>query len=139
MLRLVLRRDADARRCIVAWSRARNPWQQRASAVAFVNEARHGRYNPEILSVCRNLVGNPDRFVQLGMGWVLRELFLADRQAVMAFIDRHRSGISREGLRYAMEKMPVATRKRLLAEHAAANQGKAGRNRRPAGKKAASP
>jgi 3-methyladenine DNA glycosylase AlkD len=83
----------------------------------------------KIFSVCRNLAGNPDRFVQLGMGWVLRELFLADREAVLTFIRRYRAGISREGLRYAMEKMPVATRKRLLAEHASANRSGPGQGR----------
>ncbi len=120
VLRLLLRRDAAARRRIISWSKANYLWRQRASAVAFVNEARHGKYNKEIISVCGNIVNNPERFVQLGMGWVLRELSLADRQLALDFLARHYKRISREGLRYAIEKLPLTVRKRLLAEHAAA-------------------
>jgi 3-methyladenine DNA glycosylase AlkD len=108
------------RKRIVGWRGARSPWRQRAAAVAFVNEARHGRYNSEILTICRSLVRNPDRFVQLGMGWVLRELFLADRTVVLGFLARHYPLINREALRYAVEKMPATLQIRLLEQHRAA-------------------
>jgi 3-methyladenine DNA glycosylase AlkD len=74
--------------------------------VAFVNEAPHGRYDREILAICRALLRNRDGFVQLGMGWVLRELFLADGSLVLEFLRRHYPLINREALRHAIEKMP---------------------------------
>ncbi len=122
VLRHILLRSAADRRRIVSWSRSGNPWRQRASAVAFVNEARHGEHTTDIARVCERLVKNPHRFVQLGMGWVLRELWLAEPRVVVAFLRRHYPSISREGLRYAIEKMPAAQQQRLLKEHSAARR-----------------
>jgi DNA alkylation repair enzyme len=111
------------RKRIVSWRNAKSPWRQRVAAVAFVNEARHGRHNREILTICRALVRNPDRFVQLGMGWVLRELFLADREVVLDFLRQHYPSINREALRYAIEKMPKSLQSTILTEHASEGRG----------------
>lgn len=105
----------ELRRRIVSWKDAASPWLQRAAAVTFVNEAKTGLYNAEILEVCRTTVRNPHRFVQLGTGWVLRELSLADRGLVNAFIREHRRGFISEGLRYALEKHPADERAALTA------------------------
>ena len=118
---LLLRSDADQKR-IVGWSRSRNQWRQRAAAVAFVNEARHGRHTVRILEVCEQTVKNPERFVQLGTGWALRELWLAEPRRVKAFLRDHYPDFSREGLRYAIEKMPPAQQRRCLEEHARARR-----------------
>jgi 3-methyladenine DNA glycosylase AlkD len=126
VLRYILRRDDAARKRVVGWSKADYLWRQRASAVAFVNEARHGNYNGDIVYICRNIVNNQERFVQLGMGWVLRELSLADQKLALVFLAAHYPKISREGLRYAIEKMPAALQKRILAEHAEACSAKGG-------------
>ncbi|MCY3017853.1 MAG: DNA alkylation repair protein [Planctomycetota bacterium] len=121
VLRFLLTREADLRR-IVEWSLVDHLWRQRASAVAFVNEARHCRYNDAIIAVCGRVVRNPERFAQLGVGWVLRELFLADRARAIKFVRSHHQYMSREGLRYATEKMPAALKQRVLAEHACATR-----------------
>lgn len=114
--------NAAARKRIKAWSRTSESeartWKQRASAVAFVNEARHGQYDDDVIEVCARIVKNPERFVQLGCGWVLRELSLVDRPRVVKFIDDHAQHLSREGLRYATEKLPAAVKKTVHARHA---------------------
>lgn len=129
VLRELIRRPT-ARPKVMAWSRSKNPWRQRASAVAFVNEARHGQLDDEILAVCTRLVRNPHRFVQLGAGWVLRELSLADRPRVLRFLDEHGPRMSREGLRYAVEKLPAAQRRQVLARTRAPAPARAPRRRR---------
>ena len=126
VLRPLVSTSPPWRKRIVSWRNAKSPWRQRVAAVAFVNEARHGRHNREILTICRALVQNPDRFVQLGMGWVLRELFLADREVVRGFLRQHYPSINREALRYAIEKMPKSLQSTILAEHAAGRLGAKG-------------
>ncbi|HEX4934488.1 MAG TPA: DNA alkylation repair protein, partial [Gemmatimonadaceae bacterium] len=101
----LLQRDPAVARRMARWSRARHPWRQRAAAVAFVKSARSGVHTATILAICDRLARRDDRFVQLGMGWVLRELSLADRAGVVAFLARHRATIRREALRYAIEKL----------------------------------
>ncbi len=119
LLRPLVAADPRACRRIVGWSRARSTWRQRAAAVAFVSLAHRGQHDREILTVCPRIVRTDERFVQLGMGWVLRELWRASPDAVVAFLGTHRARIRREALRYAVEKMPPALQRRLPGEHAA--------------------
>ena len=51
-------------------------------------------------------------------GWVLRELSLANLQAVIEFCELNLHLLSREGLKYMVEKMPDPDAKRLLERHA---------------------
>ncbi len=96
------------------WKNSSNLWMQRAACVTFVKIAKTGRYNKIILNICDTTIKNPERFVQLGTGWVLRELSLADLDLVISFIKQNYSHISREGLRYATEKMTPELKKELM-------------------------
>lgn len=118
VLRHVMAQDPRLIRDVVDWSKSPNTWRQRASAVAFLYFAHHGLHTDAVLEVCERVVLNPERFAQLGNGWVLRELFLSKPDAVLDFLARHQQHISREGLRYAIEKMPAPLQKQLLAAHA---------------------
>lgn len=120
VLHPLMGRDAKAIARVATWSRARHAWRQRAAAVAFVKSARTGAHNDVILAICSRIVKNPDRFVQLGMGWLLRELYLADAHVTLDFLRRHGASIRREALRYAIEKMPKRVQAQVLAEHAEA-------------------
>lgn len=99
---------------VQSWCRSSNDWKQRASCVSFVCLARHGDYNEVILDIAKRVIQNPERFPQLGVGWVLRELSLADESAVVTFIKENYGEFTREGLRYAIEKMEDPLRQELL-------------------------
>lgn len=116
---LPTRAIADA---IAGWRSAPSLWQRRAANVAFVNLAKNGEQNfagftSLVLETCAITVRSPERFAQTGVGWLLRELALAEREAVLAFVDAHLHQMSREGVRYVVERMPKATRVRLLEKH----------------------
>eukprot|EP00768_Dysnectes_brevis_P006879 gnl/Dysnectes_brevis/5597_a8123_718.p1 GENE.gnl/Dysnectes_brevis/5597_a8123_718~~gnl/Dysnectes_brevis/5597_a8123_718.p1 ORF type:complete len:274 (+),score=12.96 gnl/Dysnectes_brevis/5597_a8123_718:46-867(+) len=98
------------------WKDSPYMWVQRASCVSFVRHARHGDplVTSTVIDICETCVTNPERFVQLGVGWVLRELSQADLGLVVRFIKRHYHHHSREGLRYALEKMSTELRKELM-------------------------
>ena len=123
---------------ISAWRTSKPLWQRRAACVAFVYHARHGDaripgLSRLILENADALVRDPERFARTGVGWVLRELSLADRKAVLAFAEEHAGRLSREGMKYSVEKLPAAERKRLLAlqvKRVAAGAGQRGRRRR---------
>ena len=107
---------------ISAWRSSKPLWQRRAACVAFVNHAKHGDgrivgLSALILENTNALVRDPERFAQTGVGWVLRELSLAERKAVIAFAEEHAGRLSREGIKSIVEKMPVPEKKRLLALH----------------------
>lgn len=111
-------------RAIAAWKDADTLWRHRASGVAFVNLAKQGDaffpgFMTMLLEGCAATVQSPERFVQTGTGWVLRELSLADLDRVVAFITDHLPRFSREGLRTAVEKLPAPLKDDLLERHRA--------------------
>jgi 3-methyladenine DNA glycosylase AlkD len=73
----MIKQDVRVAQYLQAWKDSTNVWKQRAACVSFVKLARHGKFNDDILGICAQTVRNPYRFVQLGTGWVLRELWLA--------------------------------------------------------------
>jgi len=99
---------------IAEWKNASSLWRQRSSCVSFVTIAKHGNYNDLIENICASCIKNSERFVQLGVGWVLREVSLSDKQRVVKFIKNNYLSFSREGLRYAIEKMDSLSRSKLL-------------------------
>ncbi|MBM4155254.1 MAG: DNA alkylation repair protein [Lentisphaerae bacterium] len=119
--------DPTAAEAIAGWKHARTLWQRRASNVAFVYLARNGDRNfpgfvQLMLDTCATTVQCPERFAQTGVGWLLRELSLADRPRVAAFAEKHVRQLSREGMRYLVEKMPAADAGDLLRLHAAGSR-----------------
>ena len=114
VLRKLIAKDSTLAERVRPWCQSSNGWKQRASCVSFVCLARHGEHNELILDIASHVVRNSERFPQLGVGWVLRELSLADQPAVVAFIKDHYSEFSREGLRYAIEKMGKPLQKELI-------------------------
>ena len=120
VLRPLVERNPRTRAGLVRWRRSPNPWRRRCAAVAFVSEARRGRCAREVVTICTGLAAVPERFSQLGMGWLLREFSHADRSRVVAFLRRHHRRVNREALRYAIERMPRQLQLELLAEHRAA-------------------
>ena len=63
---------------------------------------------------CEKVIPYNERFNQLGVGWVLREMYLAEPKRTIRFIEQHYDLFIREGLRYAIEKMPEVEKNRLL-------------------------
>ncbi len=63
---------------------------KRSSVVSFVSIAKHGNQNfanfsTNLLATCETVVQSPERFAQTGTGWVLRELGVAEQEAVINF------------------------------------------------------
>lgn len=111
---------------IAAWRSAACPWRKRISCVAFCKLAKDGTHHDLIFETCGVCVQTQERFVQLGVGWVLREVSKCGPDAehrVVSFLYEHYHSFMREGLRYAIEKMQPATRREIL------QHGKASRKR----------
>jgi len=75
------------------------------------------------MEICGTCVQSEERFVQLGNGWVLREVGQHYLDEVVDFIKTNYKSFSREGLRYAIEKMDADLRQSLL-DYGKTNQKK---------------
>jgi 3-methyladenine DNA glycosylase AlkD len=97
------------------WTKSKNRWKRRASAVALVPSARHGVHTREILRIAAPLIPDEDDMVRKGVGWLLKETYPKKSVEVMRFLMPKRVLASRLVLRYAAEKMSTADRARLLS------------------------
>lgn len=117
--------EREGKPCALAlfrWRTAENIWQRRASVVAFVNLAKKGDKNFTgftgiVLDNCAELLKDRKHFAQTGAGWVLRELSRAQPARVSAFIRSNLEIISKEGLRYAVAKLPAKARAEIMKLH----------------------
>ena len=119
---LVQQQGEPCARAISEWQHAENLWQRRASGVAFVNLAKDGESNFDgftdmVLEICASSVRHKERFAQTGVGWVLRELSVADPDRVVRFIKEHLGEFSTESLRSAAKTLPGPVGKRLIQAH----------------------
>ena len=118
--RIIAEHKEPAARIIAGWIEADNLWLRRMSLVSFVNHAKKGDQlfagnRKLILRNAKLLVQSSERFHQTAVGWVIREVYKDDAVTATQFIVEHKKYFSREGLRYATEKMPDKERKRMLS------------------------
>jgi 3-methyladenine DNA glycosylase AlkD len=130
---LVEQQGEACARAISEWREANSVWQCRASVVAFVNLASKGDRNfpgftGMVLNSCSHLLGSQERFVQTGVGWVLRELSRSDQGRVVGFVEANLDRFSREALKNATKYLPPEVAERLLQAHLPS--GTRGRRRR---------
>lgn len=111
---LIKKSDEFAHR-IITWKDSNKVWRMRAAAVAFVVLAKVGAMKEQCFDICSACIKSSERFVQLGVGCLLRDLSLMSPDDVVAFITQHYRFFSREGLRYSIDKLPTPTRKQILA------------------------
>lgn len=119
----LVRRDRAFARAIAGWTAEADAplWQRRAGAVAFVNLAKHGTEPPSspahwdlMWAAAANNVRSPERFMQTSVGWLVREMGKAEPESALDFALGHRAELSREALRYIVEKMPEEVRQAVL-------------------------
>jgi 3-methyladenine DNA glycosylase AlkD len=119
---LVEQQGEASARAISEWREANSVWQRRASVVAFANLANRGDQNfpgfiEMVLDNCSDLLGSQERFVQTGVGWILRELSRWDQGRVVGFVEANLDRFSRESLKNAIKYLPREVAERLLQAH----------------------
>lgn len=117
---LRVRGRGDVARVLASWRDGTTVWQRRAACVAFTALAPQGDaalpgLAQLIFTVCSTVVWSPERLDQTAVGWLLRELSRAEPTRVEAFFRRHARFMSRECARLAIERLPAARHKDLLA------------------------
>jgi 3-methyladenine DNA glycosylase AlkD len=108
---------ADPRRLrrVFVWSRSRNRWRRRASAVALLRGTNQGLFWDEVQQITEALLDDPDDMVQKGLAWLLRETARFDAPRTMPLLMSIRSRAPRLVLRTACERLSAPDRARILA------------------------
>ena len=108
---------ADPRRVrrVFIWSRSKNRWHRRASAVALLRGTNQGLFWDEVQKITHALLEDEDDMVQKGLGWLLRETARYDGPRTIPLLMSIQAQAPRLVLRTACERLPAQDRQRVLA------------------------
>jgi 3-methyladenine DNA glycosylase AlkD len=90
------------------WTKSKNRWVRRASAVSLIIPAKKGLFKEDIFEIANSLLLDADDLVQKGYGWMLKSLCNKYEDDVYRYVLSKRDIMPRTALRYAVEKMPKA-------------------------------
>lgn len=97
------------------WAKSSNRWLRRASAVALIPAAKEEKYLDQAFATADDLLEDEDDIVQKGYGWMLKEIANKRSREVFEFVMARNDRMPRTALRYAIEKMPSAWKKRAMS------------------------
>ncbi|MYF77132.1 MAG: DNA alkylation repair protein [Acidobacteria bacterium] len=91
---------------IAGWRTAGNLWQRRAAIVPFRAVVGDASYHPLIAATIAALVGERERFVQTGIGWVVSDMAKSQPEVAAALVERHFEDLSAEVIRRHTRYLP---------------------------------
>lgn len=99
---------------IKSWSKSKNKWLKRASAVSLILPARRGKYLKDVFEISEVLLLDSEDLVLKGYGWLLKEASRKHQKEVLSYVLKHKKIMPRTSLRYAIELMPEELRQKAL-------------------------
>lgn len=94
-------------------AKSKSLWQRRTSIIFTFAFIRVGRFN-ECLQIADLLIEDRHDLIHKAVGWMLREVGKRDVSVLRQFLGDYAAFMPRTALRYAIEKLPEAERKRWL-------------------------
>ena len=91
-----------------------NVWERRIAVIATLQFIRHGEF-ADTLRLARLLRHDPHDLIHKAVGWALREVGKRDERVLLRFLDTHAGALPRTTLRYSLERLSPARRKRYMA------------------------
>jgi len=100
---------------LLAWTQSPFRWKRRAAAVTMVQDFyKGGTANvTRAIQVARKLILDPEKVVQQGTGWLLREAWKKSPKKVEDFLLKWKDQTPRLIIQYATEKIDRAKRKKF--------------------------
>jgi 3-methyladenine DNA glycosylase AlkD len=95
-------------------ARSKLLWDRRIAIVATQHLIRNGEFD-DTLRVAVLLMNDPHDLIHKATGWMLREVGKRDERVLRSFLDRYAGALPRTALRYSLERLTPALRKRYMA------------------------
>jgi 3-methyladenine DNA glycosylase AlkD len=94
-------------------SRSRSLWDRRIAVLATAAFIRQGQFE-DTLRLAERLLNDREDLLHKAVGWMLRSVGDRETGVLRGFLARHAPRMPRTMLRYAIEKLPEAERRRWL-------------------------
>ncbi len=90
---------------LLAWADSPYRWKRRAAAVTLIKDFSKSGSVPQALQLSRKLILDPEKVVQQGVGWLLREAWKKSPKKVEDFLLQWKDKAPRLIIQYATEKI----------------------------------
>lgn len=95
-------------------ARSTSVWERRIAVVATAAFIKRDQFD-DTLVLARLLSGDRHDLIHKATGWMLREVGKRDEHVLRRFLDRYGADLPRTALRYSLERLAPALRKRYMA------------------------
>lgn len=96
-----------------AMAKSDNLWERRVAVMATWPMIKQGRFD-ELMALAEALLTDPHDLMHKAVGWMLREVGKVDSAVLEDFLNKHADAMPRTMLRYAIERLEPARRKRYM-------------------------
>ncbi|RHX80841.1 DNA alkylation repair protein [Leptospira yasudae] len=104
--------DKD-RKILYKLSESSNLWERRISILSTYAFIRNGDFK-DTLKISKLLLNDSEDLIHKGVGWMLREVGNRDLKTETDFLDKYAEQMPRTMLRYAIEKLPEALKRKYM-------------------------
>ena len=98
---------------VLALYASHSMWDRRISILSLFPSIKSGNIQ-DICILSKKLFKDKEDLIHKALGWMLREAYKKDNVTIEKFIQKNYNAIPRTTLRYAIERMPISTRKKYL-------------------------
>jgi 3-methyladenine DNA glycosylase AlkD len=109
----LLTQPKGARKQLLKLAQSKSRWHRRIALLTTQVFIRDGQF-ADTLHLAELLLADREDLIHKAAGWMLREVGQRDVSVLRGFLDQHAPVMPRTMLRYALEKLPAAERKRYL-------------------------
>jgi 3-methyladenine DNA glycosylase AlkD len=96
------------------WARSNHLWKKRIAMMTTYYFIKRSQFD-DAFAIAEILLADDHDLIHKVVGWMLREIGKIDRRAQDTFMKKYYQSMPRTMLRYAIEKYPENTRKKILA------------------------
>jgi 3-methyladenine DNA glycosylase AlkD len=94
-------------------ARSKSLWERRIAVVATQHLIQQRQFD-DTLELAELLLGDEEDLMHKAVGWMLREVGKRDERTLVSFLDKHAGAMPRTALRYAIERLSPAQRRRYM-------------------------
>jgi len=105
----------ERRRFLEGWADSGNLWRERAAIVSTLALIRRGSLE-DTFWLTEHFINHPHDLMHKACGWMLREAGKKDIDALRGFLEVFHSRLPRTALRYAIERMEDAERRKWMGK-----------------------
>ncbi len=120
VIRPLLNKYTELNKQIIQWSKHKNKWVRRASAVSFIKTINNNyAVNDNIDSVVKiinNLKQDSEEIVLKSLGWLLKRLSIFHINLVEKFLIENKNILPKYIIRTALEKIPESKKLKILSK-----------------------